>query len=55
VSVDALLDATLQDKKVAQKRIRWIMPRRIGDVTITTLPDDLVREVVTSFFTEERP
>lgn len=50
VNVDALLDATLQDKKVAQKQIRWIMPRHIGEVTVTTLPNDLVREVVTSFF-----
>lgn len=54
VSVDALLDATLQDKKVAQKQVRWIMPRRIGEVTVTMLPDELVREVVSSFFAEKR-
>ncbi len=40
------------DKKVVGKRVRWIMPRRIGDVVVTQMPDELVERVVTSFFAE---
>jgi shikimate kinase/3-dehydroquinate synthase len=38
------------DKKVVGKRVRWIMPRQIGDVIITQMPDELVERVVTTFF-----
>jgi shikimate kinase / 3-dehydroquinate synthase len=38
------------DKKVVGKRVRWIMPRQIGEVIVTEMPDDLVERVVTSFF-----
>lgn len=38
------------DKKVVGKRVRWIMPRSIGDVVVTPMPDELVERVVTSFF-----
>jgi 3-dehydroquinate synthetase len=41
------------DKKVVGKRVRWIMPRRIGEVIVTQMPDDLVERVVTSFFDEK--
>ncbi len=40
------------DKKVVGKRVRWIMPRGIGDVVVTQMPDELVGRIVTSFFTE---
>ena len=47
------------DKKVVGKRVRWVMPQRIGEVTVTPMPDELVTQVVTAFFkaqsTEERP
>ncbi len=38
------------DKKVVGKRVRWIMPRQIGEVIVTQMPDELVERVVTSFF-----
>ena len=38
------------DKKVVGKRVRWIMPRQIGDVIVTQMPDELVERVVTTFF-----
>jgi shikimate kinase/3-dehydroquinate synthase len=39
------------DKKVAGKQVHWVMPQRIGEVIVTAMPDDLVRRVVTAFFT----
>jgi shikimate kinase/3-dehydroquinate synthase len=53
LSVQALLSAVQLDKKVTSKRVRWIMPRRIGEVTITPLPDELVERVVTTFFAQQ--
>jgi len=41
------------DKKVVGKRVRWIMPRQIGEVVVTQMPDDLVERVVRSFFDEK--
>jgi shikimate kinase / 3-dehydroquinate synthase len=55
VRAQDLLARIQLDKKVVGKRVRWIMPRHIGEVTLTTLPDDLVTRVVTSFFSEGRP
>lgn len=52
IPVGALLDATRLDKKVAGKRIHWIMPRRIGEVVVTPMPDELVERVVTEFFAQ---
>ncbi len=46
-----ILAAMQVDKKVASKQVRWIMPQRIGEVIVTAMPDDLVRRVVTAFFT----
>jgi shikimate kinase / 3-dehydroquinate synthase len=54
VQAQHILSAIQLDKKVASKRVRWVMPLRIGEVTVTPLPDDLVQRVVTSFFAEER-
>jgi len=48
-----ILAAMQVDKKVASKQVRWIMPQRIGEVIVTAMPDDLVRRIVTAFFTEE--
>jgi shikimate kinase/3-dehydroquinate synthase len=42
------------DKKVVGRRVRWIMPQRIGEVVVTELPDELVERVITDFFAEER-
>jgi len=36
------------------KRVRWIMPRQIGEVFVTQLPDELVERVVTAFFAEKQ-
>ena len=55
VQAQDILAAMQLDKKVANKQVRWIMPRRIGNVVITPLPDDVVQPVVASFFAERRP
>jgi len=49
VRTQAILAATQLDKKVVGKRIRWVLPQRIGEVVVTTLPDELVSRVVTAF------
>jgi shikimate kinase/3-dehydroquinate synthase len=54
VSAQDLLAKIQLDKKVVGKRVRWIMPLRIGEVISTNLPDDLVTHVTTSFFAGER-
>jgi 3-dehydroquinate synthase/shikimate kinase/3-dehydroquinate synthase len=54
VSAQDLLAKIQLDKKVVGKRVRWIMPRRIGEVISTNLPDDLVTHVTTLFFVGER-
>jgi len=46
----AILAAMQYDKKVANKQVRWVMPRRIGAAETTTLPSDLVESVITTFF-----
>lgn len=48
-----ILAAIQVDKKVAGKQVHWIMPRRIGAVVVTPMPDDLVRRVITTFFAEK--
>lgn len=53
VRAQDILAATQLDKKVVGKRIRWIMPTRIGAVEVTPLPDDLVIRVLGAFFVEE--
>lgn len=47
IDVAATLAATLHDKKVRDKRIRWVLPTRIGEVTITdAVPEVLVERAV---------
>jgi 3-dehydroquinate synthase/shikimate kinase/3-dehydroquinate synthase len=53
VRAQELLTVIQVDKKVADKRVRWILPRRIGEVTVTTLPDALIEQVLADFFTQE--
>jgi 3-dehydroquinate synthetase len=53
VQAQHILSAIQLDKKVASKRVRWVMPLRIGEVTVTPMPDELVQHVVTSFFAEK--
>lgn len=44
-----ILDAMQLDKKVVGKRVRWIMPKSIGEMVVMSLPDELVERIVTSF------
>lgn len=53
VRAQDILAAMQLDKKVVGKRVRWIMPRQIGKVEITPLPDDLVERVITTFMGEK--
>lgn len=55
VPVKAILSAIQLDKKVVGKQVRWVLPRRIGDVIVTPMPNDLVESMITTFFTEKRP
>jgi shikimate kinase / 3-dehydroquinate synthase len=48
--VESILSAMRLDKKVAGKRIHWILPQRIGQVTSSPLPDELVQRVLTTLF-----
>jgi len=54
VRAEDILHAMQLDKKVSGKQVRWIMPRSIGEVTVTTMPEVLVQRVVTTFFAEKR-
>jgi len=54
VQAEDILAAMQVDKKVAGKQVRWIMPQRIGAVTVTTMPEALVQRVITTFFGEKR-
>jgi 3-dehydroquinate synthetase len=51
--VEAILAAIQLDKKIAAKRVRWILPQRIGQVTTSALPDELVQRVLTTLFAGE--
>ncbi|GCE25400.1 hypothetical protein KDA_08840 [Dictyobacter alpinus] len=53
VHAQDILAAMQLDKKVVGKRVRWIMPRQIGKVEITTMPDELVERVITTFMGEK--
>lgn len=55
VQAQDILAAMQLDKKVANKQVRWIMPRHIGNVVVTPMPDDVVQPVISSFFAERRP
>lgn len=52
VKAEDILAATQLDKKVVGKRIRWVMPRTIGEVTMISLPAELVQRVIMAFFAE---
>jgi 3-dehydroquinate synthase len=52
ISGQDILSRTQLDKKVVGKRVRWVMPEKIGQVIITTLPDDLVQRVVSAYFAD---
>ena len=54
VQAQDILAAMQLDKKVANKQIHWVMPRRIGNVVVTPLPDDVVQRVIQSSFAEKR-
>ncbi len=54
VQAQDILAAMQLDKKVANKQIHWVMPRRLGNVVVTPLPDDVVQRVIRSFFAEKR-
>jgi 3-dehydroquinate synthase len=45
--IEAILDAMTHDKKQHQGGLRWILPRRIGEVEIVAdVPEEVVREVL---------
>ena len=47
VDMDTVLAAMTRDKKITKKRLRFILPTRIGDVTMRDdVPMDLVRETL---------
>lgn len=50
VQAQDILSAMQLDKKVASKRIRWIMPTHIGEVIVTPMPEELVQRIITAFF-----
>jgi 3-dehydroquinate synthase len=50
VRAEDILGAIQLDKKVANKQVRWVMPQRIGQVIVTPVPDDIVQNVIGSFF-----
>jgi shikimate kinase/3-dehydroquinate synthase len=50
LDVQTVFRAIQLDKKVANKQVRWIMPRSIGQVEVTTLPTELVERVIPAFF-----
>ena len=52
VRVEDIFNAMQLDKKISGKQVRWIMPLRIGEVTVTTMPEALVQRVLTTFFAE---
>jgi 3-dehydroquinate synthetase len=52
ISGQDILSRTQLDKKVVGKRVRWVMPEKIGQVIVTTLPDDLVQRVVSAYFAD---
>ena len=54
VSAQEIIAAIQLDKKVANKQVHWVMPRRIGSVEVTTMPDEVVQRVITAFFAEKR-
>jgi 3-dehydroquinate synthase len=44
---EAILAATLRDKKVQAKRVRWVLPTSIGGVVVRDdVPEELVRRVL---------
>ncbi len=55
VRAQDILSTMQVDKKIVGKRVRWIMPTRIGKVEVTPMPDDLVVRVISSFFGSEEP
>ncbi len=50
VQASAILAATQVDKKVAGKQVHWVMPQSIGKVIVSTMPDELVERVISTFF-----
>ncbi len=47
VDVDAVIGATAHDKKVAAKKIRWVLLEDIGKPVIRDdVPDEIVRGVI---------
>jgi 3-dehydroquinate synthase len=53
ISAEAILTAMSLDKKISGKRIYWILPRHIGQVMISPLPDEVVRSTLVTFFPEK--
>lgn len=54
VRAHAILEAIQLDKKVANRKVRWVMPRRIGNVVVTALAEDVVQPVITAIFDNQK-
>ncbi|HTI14254.1 MAG TPA: 3-dehydroquinate synthase [Dictyobacter sp.] len=54
VQAQDILERMQLDKKVVGKKVRWIMPERIGEVIVTPMPDDLVGRVISAYFVGEK-
>jgi shikimate kinase/3-dehydroquinate synthase len=52
IAVRTVVEAFQLDKKVANQQVRWVMPRHIGQVEVTTMPSELVENAITAFFSE---
>jgi 3-dehydroquinate synthase len=47
--VDAIIEAMARDKKIKGKKLRWVLPREIGNVDIfEEVPTDVVKDVLVS-------
>ncbi len=54
VRASDIMQAMQVDKKVVGKRVRWVMPKTIGEVIVTPMPDEVVEHVITAFFDGEK-
>jgi shikimate kinase / 3-dehydroquinate synthase len=55
IVIEDILAAIQLDKKVTNKQVRWVMPQHIGSVSVTPMPEHIVHNVITSFFTGKGP
>jgi len=54
VQAHDILTAIQLDKKVANKQVNWVMPRQIGRVVVTPMPNEVIQPVITAFFDKKK-